>query len=135
MKSPLRTDELLIRPLFKSDHLGWSNFRPKRMQRNRTRNVLIGRELGWTGTSVVIAKWAGWTRDLIRRWSELRSPWRKVMEREWRPDQRCCEMSGELSKVIELGWKPDQKWANVSGDLIKVDRTRVQNWSEVIGHK
>ena len=45
--------------------------RPIRLQRNKKWSVLIGRERGWTGTSVVISNWSDSSRNLIRRLSEL----------------------------------------------------------------
>ena len=136
IRSPLRSNQLLIKSLIKSDHPSESNSRPIRLQSNRTWSVLVGREFGWNGTSVVNSNWSGRTRKPIRRWYDLGRSlikcYRNWMETrldvtwsEWRSDQKWLYLVGEPIKVIGLECRSDQS------DLKIVEIRSVGDWSGV----
>ena len=107
-------------------------------------SILIGRERGWTETSVFksdILKFTNELSDWSRAWSAAvirldQRPDQKLIWPEWRPDQTWSET---WSKLIRPEWRPDRSWSDLSGDLIKMirpewrpdqgDQTWVETWS------
>ena len=138
--SPLRSYPVLIKPLLKSDHLGWPGSRPIRLQTNRTWRILVCRELGWNGTSVVNSNWSGLIRDPIRRRSELFKSlievfrkWMEVIWCEWRPNQSWFYLVGHPIKLIGLECRPDQIDLKRVEIRSKSDPSGLETRSKVIG--
>ena len=103
--------------------------------KNLLTSILIGRERGWTETSVFksdILKFTNELSDWSRAWSAAvirldQRPDQKLIWPEWRPDQTWSET---WSKLIRPEWRPDWSWSD-QWRPDQGDQTWSETWSEV----